>query len=435
MIDFTLSPEQQALRRNAANFAQAYLKDASATYSQHATQRARFESTADIYRAAVKSGLIKGQIPTKLGGGAQDLVDAATLVEEFFAVEPSAVLTILGTGLGLTPLLLAAKEEVLGRFLPLFLNSKDGEYGSVGPIASFVHSEPQGTANWLEKGGKGLQTTARKEGDEWIINGEKLWTTNSAGWDCKGADIQCVVCRLSESGGPPIPDEDPVAKVLILLVTRDVISTNKPGAYTVLAEPELAGFPSALGPHTPFQYLRVPHANLLCPPGEGAQVVEETFGRSAALVGAMGVGIARAAFEAALNFAREDERGGKVKLLGRQSVADLLIDVKMRIEAARMLTWKALKGIEQGPGSWEASLEMALEAKIFSSENAVRCVVDCMKAVGITSYSKDQPFSKLLNDAMVLPLFDGGNVGVRRRQIEQIFKGANYQPWAATYSA
>lgn len=111
--------------------------------------------------------------------------------------------------------------------------------------------------------------------------------------------------------------------------------------------------------------------------------MEKTFGTSAALVGAMGVGIARAAFEAALKFARQDDRGGSVTLLERQSVADLLIDVKMRTEAARMLVWKAMKGIEQGPGSWEARLELALEAKILSSESAVRSVMDCMKAVGM----------------------------------------------------
>lgn len=174
IIDFTLSPSQQALRSNAANFAQAYLKDAPATYNQHETQRARFESTADIYRAAVQAGLIKGQIPTSLGGDAEGLVDAAILVEEPFAVEPSAALTILGTGIGLTPLLVAGNDELRARFLQLFFNPKEDEYGAVGPIASFVHSEPEGSANWLEKGGKGLQTTARREGDGWVTNGEKV---------------------------------------------------------------------------------------------------------------------------------------------------------------------------------------------------------------------------------------------------------------------
>ena len=382
MIDFTLSEPQQTLRRNAAAFAQAYLKDASLTYSQHATQEARFRATRPIYAAAVKHGLIKGQVPAPLGGLSQGFVDAAITVEEFFAVEPSASLTILGTGLGLTPLILAGSEEQRGRLLARFLEA-DGEGDGEGqlPLASFVHSEPGGTANWLEKGAKGLATTARREGDEWVIDGEKLWTTNSGGWDGRGADLQCVVCRLEHSDGGA--GGDPADDVLILLVTRADIAANAPGAYEVLREPELAGFPSASGPHSRFRGLRVPHANLLCQPGQGAAVVEQTFGASAALVGAMGVGVMRATFEAALAFARGDTRGGSVPILERQSVADLLIDIKTRIETSRLLTWKALHAIENGPGNWSARLELALEAKIYSSESAVKSVVDAMKAVGM----------------------------------------------------
>ncbi|KAG8164024.1 hypothetical protein KVR01_005942 [Diaporthe batatas] len=431
MIDFTLSKEQHQLRAGAAAFAEAHLRPAREAYSQHATQEARFRATRPAYEAAVQAGLIKGQVPAALGGSAQGLVDAAILVEEFFAVEPSAALTILGTGLGLTPFIIAASEEQRARLLPPFLS------GEGAPLASFVHSEPGGTANWLERGAKGLGTTARREGGAWVVSGEKMWTTNSGGWDGKGADLQCVVCRHSDSedGGPPDPARDPAGDILILLVTPDVIAANEPGAYEVLGEQELAGFPSASGPHSRFTNLRVPGANLLCPPGKGAQVVEQTFGSSAALVGAMGVGIMRAAFDAALKFAGEDTRGGSAPVLGRQSVADLLIDIKIRAEAGRLLTWKALHAIENGPGGWKARLELALEAKIYSSEAAVQSVVDAMKAVGITSYAKTQPFSRLLNDAMVLPIFDGGNVGVRRRQIEKIFQDAGYQPWEATYGS
>lgn len=377
MIDFSLSEEQRQLRAGAAAFAQAHLKDARASYSQHATQESRFRATRPIYAAAVQAGLIKGQVPTALGGGAQSLVDAAILVEEFFSVEPSAALTILGTGLGLTPFILAATEEQRKRLLPKFL-SGEGE-----PLASFVHSEPGGTANWLEKGGKGLGTTARMDGDGWVINGEKLWTTNSGGWDGKGADLQCVVCRHSDDGGPPDPARDPAEDILILLVTPDVIAANDPSAYKVLDEPELSGFPSASGPHSRFTNLRVPHANLLCPVGQGAKTVEQTFGSSAALVGAMGVGLMRATFDAALRFAKDDTRRGSGPIIERQSVADLLIDVKIRAETSRLLTWKALHAIENGPGDWSARLEIALEAKIYSSEAAVQSVVDAMKAVGM----------------------------------------------------
>lgn len=376
MIDFTLSEPQQALQRSAAAFAKAHLKGARLTYGQHATQQARFRSTRPVYAAAVKHGLVRGQIPTALGGSAQGLADAAILVEELFAADPSSALTILGTGLGLTPLVLAGSEEQRGRLLAGFL-------GGGEPLASFVHSEPGGTANWLERGGTGLTTTARREGDEWVVNGEKLWTTNSGGWDGRGADLQCVVCRNAPDGGPPDPSKDPAEDILILLVTRETIASNKPEAYEVLGEPELTGLPSTSGPHSRFRELRVPHADLLCPPGQGAEVVEQTFGSSAALVGAMGVGIMRATFEATLKYAKDETRGGSVPILERQSVGDLLIDIKMRIEASRLFAWKALHAIENGPGDWKARLELALEAKIHSSEAAVQSVVDAMKAVGM----------------------------------------------------
>ncbi|KAK7535863.1 acyl-CoA dehydrogenase/oxidase [Phyllosticta citribraziliensis] len=436
MIDFALSPSQHALRAAAASFAQTHLSTVPSLHPppSQSTQLTRFRSTRPVYSAAARAGLLKAQIPAALGGTAASLLDAALVVEELYAVEPSAALTLLGTGLGLTPLFLAGSEEQRGRLLAPFLD--DGLEGE--PLASFVHSEPRGTANWLEKGARGLATTARREGNEWIVDGEKLWTTNSGGWDGRGAQLQCVVCRYvrddeDANAGPQDPDRDPADDVLILLVTPAVIAANPPDAYQVLDEPELAGFRSTSGPHSRFTGLRVPHANLLCPPGTGAQVVEQTFGTSAALVGAMGVGIMRAAFDAAIKFAKDDSRGGSVPILERQSVADLLMDVKMRTETSRLLTWKALHALEKGPGDWKARLELALQAKIYSSEASVQSVVDAMKAVGITSYAKDQPFAKLLNEAMVLPLFDGGNVGVRRRQIQRIFLNAGYEPWVATY--
>lgn len=168
MIDFTLTEDQATLLLNARTFAQNVLATAPALYANLPSQRSRFEATLPIYRAAVSAGLIKGQIPASLGGSSKSLVDAAIVVEEFYAVEPSAAITILGTGLGLTPLILAGSREQHAEILRPFLQ-QEGE-----PIASFVHSEPGGTANWLEKGAAGLRTTAYKEGDDWIVDGEKV---------------------------------------------------------------------------------------------------------------------------------------------------------------------------------------------------------------------------------------------------------------------
>jgi nitroalkane oxidase len=163
--------------------------------------------------------------------------------------------------------------------------------------------------------------------------------------------------------------------------------------------------------------------------------VEQTFGSSAAIVGAMSVGIMRSAFEAALDFCKKDTRGGKEAIISHQSVSDRLIDIKIRVDAGRTLTWRALSGIQNGPGNWESRLEGALEAKIWCSDQAPKVVLDAMSVVGMKSYAKDMPFSRMLEDAACLPLFDGGNVGVRRRQLEAIFKREEYQAWEGTFGS
>jgi alkylation response protein AidB-like acyl-CoA dehydrogenase len=193
------------------------------------------------------------------------------------------------------------------------------------------------------------------------------------------------VCRESKPDTPQDPASDPKSHILILLITREDIANNDASAYQILSDPELGGHKSVNGPHTRFTNLRIPHANLLAPPGQGAQVVEQTFGMSAAMVGAMCVGVMRHAFEAALDFCRTETRGGTVPIIKHQSVSDRLIDVKMKIEAARALTWKAMSGLESTDGkvTWEQRLEVALEAKIWCSEQVVGVVETCMGVVGM----------------------------------------------------
>lgn len=169
MIDFTLSPAQQALRSQAASFASNVLAPAARTYNKFARQVERFQSLKPIYEQAVVGGLVKGMVPQALGGTGGSLVDATLLVEELYAADTSAALTIFATGLGLHPLMNGGSAEQKNEFLKAFLS------GEGAPLASMVHSEPSGTANWLEKGAKGLQTVAwQEENGEWVINGEKV---------------------------------------------------------------------------------------------------------------------------------------------------------------------------------------------------------------------------------------------------------------------
>lgn len=204
-----------------------------------------------------------------------------------------------------------------------------------------------------------------------------MWATNSCGWDDRGADLQCVVCRYSQDGKPQDPSSDPADAIMILLVTRDVVEKNTQSAYEVLDHIELPGHASTAGPHIRFTEFRVPRHNLLAAPGKGAPIVLQCFTATAALVGAMATGIMASAFEAALKFAKSDSRGGAQPIINHQSVSDLLIDIKMKTDASRFLTWKAAHALDNGLGG-----ELALEAKIYCSDNAVKAVVDAMSAIG-----------------------------------------------------
>ena len=170
---------------------------------------------------------------------------------------------------------------------------------------------------------------------------------------------------------------------MILLVTADDVRRNSPGAFKVLRHLSTAGHTACSGPHVKYTDLRVPKKNVLCPPGTGAPVVSGAFDCTAVLVGAMSVGIMRAAFDAALGFAKRDNRRGKSELLERQAVADLLSSIKMKTEACRALTWKAASCLEHGPGDYDARREIALATKIYCSDECTKAVTEAINVVGM----------------------------------------------------
>lgn len=187
-----------------------------------------------------------------------------------------------------------------------------------------------------------------------------------------------MVCRYSQDGKDQDAEVDPAEATMILLVTRDQIASNSPDAYQVLKHVESTGHSATAGPHVKFTDFRVSGHRLLAAPGQAAAVIIRAFTSSGALVGAMATGIMAATFEATLKFAKKDSRGGAQSLLARPSVSDILMDIKMRTDAARFLTWKAASALDNGKGG-----ELALEAKLYCSDLAVKVVVDAMTVVGV----------------------------------------------------
>jgi len=412
-IDFTLTPEQSALKAQARAFAKEVLAGVTPATDMLPTAEERFLATRPAYEAMVAAGYLRQCIPAPAGGDGNGLVDMAIMAEEFYSVNASVTLTMLGTVLGLLPVLIGGTPEQCGRFLAPFLQKRGA------PLAGFCSSEPGGSANAASPPpGEGVRTTARSEGEQWVINGRKKWVSSATGWDRKGADLLCVVCRTGS--GPPGQD-------------ISVIAVERPERGIVFGRAiESMGHRAHLVTEFAFEELRVPRGHLLGAEGGGLAVTEASFTGTAALVGIFGVALMRAAFDFALNFARTERRGGIHPIIEHQAVGYALGDAKTAIEAARYLSWRACHALDrQSP----AAAELAIQAKVFGSETAVRVITDLMRVVGIDSYDRTLPLAGLLGDALALPIFDGGNMGIRRRQLHNMMMQEGYDPLSASSGA
>ena len=412
-IDFTLTPGQRELQLESRRFARDVLAGAREAESLP-TPEQRFLATRPIYEAMVAAGFLRKCIPAPAGGENQGLIDMAIMAEEFYSVNASVTLTMLGTVLGVLPILLGGTPEQCGRLLAPFL-AKSG-----APLAGFCSSEPGGSANAASPPpGQGVRTTAKLEGDHWIINGRKKWVSSATGWDRKGADVLCVVCRTD-------PDAAPEKSISIIAVERP-----SPGIVFERAIDSL-GHRAHLTPQFGFENVAAPRHNLLGQQGSGLALTAASFTGTAALVGVFGVALMRAAFEFALHFARTERRGGIHPIIEHQAVGYALADAKTAIESARYLNWRACHAVDtQSP----AADELAIQAKIYGSETAVRVITDLMRVVGVDSYDHELPLGRLLQDALALPIFDGGNMGIRRRQLHAMLKQPNYDPLLASGAA
>ena len=403
--------EQKTLRAQAREFAGDVLAHVRDVTDPLPTPTERYRATRPFYRQMVEAGFLRRLIPQALGGDGTGASTTAVLAEELVAGDPSVALHLFSTGLGLTPLLRAGSAAQHRQFLAPFLATTGT------PLASLALSEPGGTANLdqpdpgtgLEVG---LRTTARRDGGDWVIDGEKQWVSHATGWEGDGPDLMTVVCRTGD-------DPDPRRSTAVLLVPGPI------GGLTITEVLEPLGHRAHLLPRFSLTDVRVPSSHLLGEVGDGLGIVATSFG--GALIGACSTGVMRAAFDVALQFARTDRRGGLVPVVEHQGVGFQLADVKTRIEAVRSLTRAACAAVDSGSPGAE---ELSVHAKIFGSEAAVQTLVELMRVVGVDSYGHHLPLAGLLQDALAYPLFSGGNIGFRRRRLHALLADPDYDPWS-----
>jgi alkylation response protein AidB-like acyl-CoA dehydrogenase len=414
-IDFTLSPEERELQQNARAFAEGVLADSAAAVDEADDPMEAFRRGRAAYTEFAKAGFTKSFIPPEQGGGGFSAIQFAIAAEELCRVDVNVPTTLLGSALGLQPIIQFGSPEQKDRFLRPFVEDPDGSL-----LGSFAFTDVGGGANYdSEDPAAGVQTIARPDGDSLVVSGQKHYTTNGTGWDGNGAALYTVVCRTDPSKG---------ASESLAVV---VVAGDSPGVEVVEVYDKL-GQRGIVTPRVHFNDVRVPAENLIGRPGDGKRIASGAFSWTAALIGAACVGTMRAAFDTALSFAQREHRLGSGPVIEHQNVGYMLADIKMRIEAARYLTWKACHYLDATDGRGE---ELAIMTKVYCSELAVQVVYDAMRLVGVESYTLRTPLERLMRNALVFPLYDGGNMGVRRRQLHEIFRQPGYHSMLAAETA
>ena len=196
-IDFNLSAEQKGLQLAAQEFAKTHLSRVAGIIAPHARPEDRFYATQPVYGETVKAGFNSALVPQAYGGTAMSTLELALATEELAAVDVNVPSALLGTGLGLEPIINYGTEEQKRRFLPQFVSNQGT------PLAAFGFTEVTGGSGFdCPDPGAGVQTIAVREGDESVISGKRHYTTNACGWDGRGADLVSLVCRVGGDRPP-----------------------------------------------------------------------------------------------------------------------------------------------------------------------------------------------------------------------------------------
>ncbi|SDE02588.1 acyl-CoA dehydrogenase family protein [Rhodococcus tukisamuensis] len=366
-MDFTLDDTQLSVRRMAADFVDAEIIPNIRDWDREEAV------DLDIVRRLGELGFLGLTIDERYGGTEVDML-SYTLVCEELGRGDSSVRGIVSVSLGLVTKTIAAygTDEQKQRWLPQ-LTSGDA-------LGCFALTEPDSGSD-----AGSLRTQAKRDGDDWILNGEKMFITNGT-W----AKVALVFARTSDDGGRGL--------------TAFLVPTDSEGftATTIHGKLGLRGQATA---SLAFQDVRVPDSARLGEVGKGLSIALSALAKGRISVAAGAVGVAQAALDAAVKYSTERTQFG-VPIASKQLVQELLADSALAIESARLLTHRAACLVDAGATSKEVTLPASM-AKLAASEAAVKVSNNCLQVFGGYGFIDEYPMGKYLRDARVLTLYEG----------------------------
>lgn len=366
-MDFELNEEQRMWKEMVHNFVAQEVKP----LAQMVDEEGQFNWQATKKMGPV--GLLGLNVPEEFGGAEVDAISAAIAVEELGWGCGSTALSISAhNGLGCAPLTLFGDDEVKQRFLQPVASGE-------GQLAALALTEP-GAGSDLQGG---VLTRAELAGDEWVINGTKMWCTNAS-----IADYIVTLVRTDPRGG---------SHSLSLIV----VPTDAPGLSIGPPEKKMGLKGSPTNPVT-YEDVHVPENYLLGAVGQGLQQTLQILDWGRVSIGALSVGLAQAAFEEAVRYANERHTFG-VPLAQHQAIQFMLADAATQIQAARLFVYYAAWLKDQGrPFSTEASM-----AKLNASEMAEKVCRDAIQILGGYGYSRDYPVERIYRDTRLMTIGEG----------------------------
>ncbi|MFF0543952.1 acyl-CoA dehydrogenase family protein [Nocardia thailandica] len=380
-MDLTLPPAHRDLRELARDWVDKEVVPFAAQWD-----RAESVDPAIVPRLG-ELGFLGIGIDEEYGGSGGDALAYCVLLEELGRGD-SAVRGIVSVSLGLVAKSVAAygTEEQKRRFLPALCAGEQ--------LGCFALTEP-GTGSDAAN----LATRAVRGGEDWILDGTKIFITNGT-W----ASVALVFAR---TGGPGPKG-----------VTAFLVPTDTPG----FGRSEIHGKLGLRGQATAelvLERVRVPDALRLGEPGQGFRIAMAALDKGRMGVAAGCVGLARACLEAAVRYAGEREQFGR-PIAGYQLVQELLADIAVDTDAARLLAWRAADLVDRGePFGTAASM-----AKLFASEAAVKAANNAIQVFGGYGYIDEYPVAKYLRDARVLTLYEG-TTQIQKLLIGRALTGVN----------
>ncbi len=366
-MDYFLTEEQVMIRDLARQVSEDKVMPIRAELDE------KEEFPWDIMKTLAQSDFFGINISEQYGGLGMGGFELTLAIEELSKACLGVSTTFAANSLGTYPLLLQGSDEQKKKYLP--------DIASGRKLVAFGLTEANAGSD-----AAGVQTTAKLEGNEYVLNGTKQWITNGG-----DAEIYTVIAITNKAKGARG-------------ASAFIVDKGTPGFSFGKKENKL-GIRASSTRELIFENCRIPKENLIGKEGLGFIIAMKTLDKSRTGVGAQGVGVAQGAFEAAADFAKERHQFG-VPIISIQAVQHMLADMATQIEAARALVYAVAKFIDTG--SKDVAKESAM-AKLFATDVAMKVTVDAVQVMGGSGYMREYPVEKMMRDAKILQIYEGTN--------------------------